>query len=204
MTVQLASKATDHTGHDPGEAAAAPQLEQAANPLRQLARDRELAQRLDRRLPGRELPDVELRSVHATQVSIRQHLSGRVVIDFLPGGGSAPSRDSGRIGVRQARLIRLQALGVMDARAISVVSAVPEALDLADPYLDPGSLTLCDPELLIADELGLPTQESDARHYRRLTLITRRGRIEKVIFPPAQGIDNHIRQITAWMQAARW
>lgn len=61
------------------------------------------------------------------------------------------------MAVRQAHLIRLQALGVMDARAISVISAVPEALHLADPYFDPGGLTLCDPELLIADELGLPT-----------------------------------------------
>ena len=93
----------------------------------------------------------------------------------------------------------------MDARAIAVVSAVPEALDLADPYFDPGGLTLCDPEMLIADELGLPTaQESDACHYRRLTLITRRGRIEKVIFPPERDIENHTRQIVSWMQAARW
>ncbi len=209
MTVHLDSEATDHTtGCDTGETAAGPQSEPEANQLRQQVRDRELALRLDRRLPRRELPDVELRSLHTTRVPIRRHLSGRVVVDFLPGGRSAPSQDGDRMAVRQAHLIRLQALGVMDARAISVISAVPEVLDLADladHYFDPGCLTLCDPELLIADELGLPTaQESDARHYRRLTLITRRGRIEKVIFPPAQDIENHTRQIISWMHAARW
>src|SRR5580692_2127353 len=153
MTARLDSEATDYTtGRDPAETHRA----REANPLRQQVRDRELAQRLDRRLPRKELPDVELRSLLTTRAPIRQHLSGRVVIDFLPGWRSVFSQGGDRVAVpiRQARLIRLQALGVMDARAISVISAVPQALGLADPYLDPGGLTLFDPELLIADELG--------------------------------------------------
>ena len=90
-------------------------------------------------------------------------------------------------------------------KPIFVVGAVPEAFDPAYGYFDLGGLTLCDPELLIADALGLPTvQEGDARHYRRLSLITGRGRIEKVIFPPEKDIENHTRQIISWMQAARW
>ncbi len=209
MTVHLDSEATDHTtGCDPGETAAGTpeaRAEPEANPLRQQVRDRELAQRLDRRLPRCELPDIELRSLHATRVPLRRHLSGRVVIDFLPGGRTAPAQDGDRMAVRQAYLNRLGALRVMDARPISVISAVAEALDPADGYFDPGGLTLCDPELLIADALGLPTvQEGDARHYRRLSLITRRGRIEKVIFPPERDIENHTRRVISWMQAAGW
>ncbi|MGA2163238.1 MAG: hypothetical protein ABSH36_02070 [Solirubrobacteraceae bacterium] len=208
MTAHPDSEDTDHTtGVDPGKTVAGiREAEPEASSLRQQVRDRELAQRLDRRLFRHELPDVELKSLHGTRVPIRKHISGRVLIDFLPGGRVALSPEAGdRMAARQAHLSRLQALGVMDARAISVISAVPEALDLADPYCDPGGLTLCDPELLIADALGLPTVvEGGARRYRRLSLITRRGCIEKVIFPPEQDIEKHTRRVISWMRTARW
>jgi peroxiredoxin len=207
MTAPLDSEDTDHTsGCDPGESAAGARearAESEASPLRQQVRDRELAQRLERRLLRRELPDVELKSLHGTRVPIRQHTSGRVIIDFLPGERTA--QDGDRMAARQAHLNRLQALQAVQARPISVISAVAEALDLSDPYFDPGGLTLCDPELLITDALGLPTvKDGDARHYRRLSLITRRGRIEKVIFPAEQDIEKHTRRVISWMQVARW
>lgn len=209
MIVHLDSEATDHTtgrdtGHTPvgtPEARAEPE----ANPLRQQVRDRELAQRLDWRLPRCEFPDVELQTLHATRVPIRQHLSGRVVIDFQPGGMTALSGDSDRTAARQAYLNRLRALDAMQARHLTVISAVRDALDPANGYFDPGSVMLCDPELLIADALGLPTiHDGDARHYRRLSLITRRGCIEKVIFPAGKDVENHTRRIISWMQVARW
>lgn len=205
MTVHLDSEATDHTiSRDPGGQSRFPQ-EPGTNPLRQQVRDRELAQRLDRRLPCCELPDIELLRPQGMPVPIQRYLSGRVVIEFLPGGSTASSQDGDRVTLRQAHMSRRQALERMDTKPIFVISAVPESLDPANGYFDPGGLTLCDPELLIADALGLPTvQEGDARHYRRLSLITRHGRIEKVIFPPEKDIENHTRRVISWMQAARW
>lgn len=205
---RLDRRPDDASGRDPRDSAAGTrkaQVESEASPLRQQVRERELAQRLEWRLPRHELPDVELKSLHGTRVPIRQHISGRVVIDFLPGERTALSQDGDRMAARQAYLNRLQALQALQARHITVISAVPEALNPADPHFDPGGLTLCDPEVLIADALGLPTAEDrDVRHYRRLSLITRRGRIEKVIFPPEQDIESHTRQVILWMQAARW
>ncbi len=29
-------------------------------------------------------------------------------------------------------------------------------------------------------------------------------RVDRVIFPPEQDIENHTRQVISWMQAARW
>ncbi len=209
MTVRLDSEATVHsTGRDLGGTVAGARgarAEPEANSLRQQARDRELARRLDWRLRRRALPDVELWSLHATRVPIRRHLSGRVVIDFLPSGRTALSQDGDRGAARQAHLEGLRALRAVHARQISVIGVVPEALDPAYEYFSPGGLMLCDPELLIADALGLPTvQEGDARRYRRLSLIARRGLIEKVIFPPAKDIESHARRVISWMQAARW
>jgi hypothetical protein len=206
MTAHLDMGATDHTtGRDPGEAVAGPQSEPEANPLRQQARDRELAQRLDRRLPRCELPDIELLRLQGMRVPIQRYLAGKVVIEFLPGGSTASSQEGDRVTLHRAHMNRWRALETMGTKPIFVTSALPEALDPANGYFDPGSLMLCDPELLIADALGLPTvQEGDARHYRRLSLITRCGRIEKVIFPPEQDIEKHTRRVISWMQTARW
>jgi hypothetical protein len=191
---------------DPEQAAAGrPEAREQpeANPLSQQARDQGLAQRLDKRLRGCELPDVELRSLQAATLPIRQHLSGIVLIDFLPGEGIASVEDEDRLAVRQARLKRLRALQMVRARPLSVISDVPEAFDPG--YFDPGGLTLCDPGLLIADALGLPTvQDGDTRNYRRLSLITRCGRIEKVIFPPEKDLETNTRRVISWIQAARW
>jgi hypothetical protein len=209
MTAHLDSEDTDHiTGRDSGESAAGTRearAESEASPLHRQARDWELARRLDWRLPRCELPDIELLRLQGMWVPIQRYLSGRVVIEFLPGGSTASSQDGDRVTLRQAHMNRRRALERMDTKPIFVISAVPEALDPANGYFDPGGLTLCDPELLIADALGLPTvQEGDARHYRRLSLITRRGCIEKVIFPSEKDIEHHTRRVISWMQTARW
>jgi hypothetical protein len=138
-----------------------------SSPLSRQVREREIAQRLDRRLVRCRFPNVVLHSLHGTHVAIRHHLTGRVVIDFLPGGRTSPLQDDMRIAVRVEHMERLRLLGARLAWPMTVVSDVPEALDLADPYFDPGGMTLCDPGLLIADALGLPTvTEDDARGYR--------------------------------------
>ena len=63
---------------------------------------------------------------------------------------------------------------------------------------DDGAL-LSDPGLLLAQALGLPTFEAaGTTFYRRLTLVARRGRIEKVlhpVFPP----DRNAADVIAWL-----
>lgn len=58
---------------------------------------------------------------------------------------------------------------------------------------------LSDPRPLLAPALGLPTFEAAGTTlYRRLTLVARRGRIEKVfhpVFPP----DRNAAEVIAWL-----
>ena len=58
---------------------------------------------------------------------------------------------------------------------------------------------LNDSELLLADELGLPTFDvAGMRLYRRLTFVAREGRIAKVfypVFPP----DSHAAEVLSWL-----
>jgi peroxiredoxin len=59
---------------------------------------------------------------------------------------------------------------------------------------------LADPELRLADALGLPTFEAGGtRFYKRMTLVARRGTIEKVfypVFPP----DRNAADVLAWLE----
>jgi hypothetical protein len=96
-------------------------------------------------------------------------------------------------------------LAAANTRTLSVISDSPTAIDLTSTFIDPRSLVLCDPELLVADALGLPTGEevAEARRYRRLTLLAEDARIEKVIFPPEENLDSHFRRVATWIQAVR-
>lgn len=59
---------------------------------------------------------------------------------------------------------------------------------------------LADPELQLADALGLPTFSiGSVRLYRRLTFVAAQGRIEKVfypVFPP----DRNAAEVLAWLR----
>lgn len=61
---------------------------------------------------------------------------------------------------------------------------------------------LSDPELALADALRLPTfGVAGMRLYRRLTLVAREGRIDKVfypVFPP----DRNAADVVAWLETA--
>jgi hypothetical protein len=192
-------------GERPPSSTSQVSVERETGWLRQQVRDRELGQRLDRRLPGQELPDVELGTLHCTRVPLRHHISGRIVMDFLPDGLTVVGDECDRLAERQAHIDRLRTLTLMEARPIAVVSALPGTLDLVNGHFDPGGLTFCDPELRIADALRLPTHEdSDGHRYRRLTLIARDGRIEKVIFPADEDLADLTRRILSWTRATRW
>jgi peroxiredoxin len=59
---------------------------------------------------------------------------------------------------------------------------------------------LSDPELLLAEAMGLPTFEvADLRLYRRLTIIARQGEVVMAfypVFPP----DRNATEVLAWLR----
>ncbi len=174
--------------------------------LRQQVRDRETEHRLQRRLASHGLPDVELRSLHATSVPLRSHVAGWVAVEFFPGDAALPHDGHEAMAVMRARpehTASFHELARANARTLSIVSAPPEAIDLTKAFIDPRGLVFCDPDLLIADALGLPTnQDGGAEHYRRLTLLARDARIERVIFPPDEDFPRHAQRIVSLIQAS--
>lgn len=180
----------------------------ASNRLLAQVHDRDTAHRLARRLTGQGLPDVELRTLHAAQVPLRSHVQGWVAVEFFPGEGARPTSE----GEQQMAFMRAHvehADGFLEpaaanTRTLSVISDPPTAIDLTSTFIDPRGLVLCDPELLIGDALGLPTVEvTQVTRYRRLTLLAKDARIEKVIFPPEENLDSHFRRVAIWIQAAK-
>jgi len=190
------------------QAAATGGSQPASNRLLVQVHDRDTAHRLARRLTGQGLPDVELRTLHAAQVPLRSHVQGWVAVEFFPGEGARPTSE----GEQQMAFMRAHIehadgfleLAAANTRMLSVISDSPTAIDLTSTFIDPRGLVLCDPELLIADALGLPTVEvTEVTRYRRLTLLAKDARIEKVILPPEENLDSHFRWVAIWIQAAR-
>lgn len=180
----------------------------ASNRLLAQVRDRNTAHHLARRLTGHGLPDVELRTLHAAQVPLRSHVQGWVAVEFFPGEGTrSASEEEEQMALMRAHVEHADGfleLAAAHARTLSVISDPPTAIDLTRAFVDPRGLVLCDPELLIADALGLPTVEVvGAKRYRRLTLLAKDARIEKVIFPPEENFDNHFRRVATWIHARR-
>jgi peroxiredoxin len=158
-------------------------------------------------LEGRELPNLTLPATSGETVDLRDAASGRLVLyvypatgvpgqplpegwDDIPGArGCTPENCSFRDHARE-----LSELGAA-VHGLSA-QALEEQREFAERERMPYAL-LNDTELALAGELGLPTFEAGGRTlYKRLTLIARGGRIEKVfypIFPP----DEHIHDVLA-------
>jgi peroxiredoxin len=174
--------------------------------LLQQVLDRDLAQHLNRRLVGRQLPSVELENMHAIRLPFTAQFAGWVIVEFFPGEGAVNTRSAANRAAARTRndhADSLHELANAPAKTLSVVSDPPAVVDLSTAIIGPRGLLLFDPELLIADALKLPTSENGVRRYRRLTLVTQDGQIAKVIFPPEQNLDEHVRRIVSWMKATR-
>ena len=156
-------------------------------------------------IEGRELPDVELASTAGEPEPLRT--DGTLVLyvypatgvpgqplpegwDDIPGArGCTPENCSFRD--HAAELAKLGAT----VRGLAAQD-LGEQRDFAERERMPYPL-LNDAELVLANELGLPTF-SDGRRtlYKRITLIARDGRIERVfypVFPP----DTHVSDVLA-------
>jgi peroxiredoxin len=157
-------------------------------------------------LEGRELPDVALESTAGRPVRLREP-AGTLVLYVYPATG-VPGRPlpEGWDEIPGARGCTPENCSFRDhARELGELGATVHGLSAQDlgeqrefaerermPYP-----LLNDTELVLARELGLPTFEAGGRTlYKRLTLVARDGRIERVfypIFPP----DEHVNDVLA-------
>ena len=163
-------------------------------------------------LPGAELPPLEL-STTAGSIDVAEAAHDTLVLylyprtgrpdqppppawDEIPGArGCTPQacsfRDShDEIGELGARVLGLSAQPLDEQEEAAGRLGLPYAL-------------ASDPELALAEALGLPTFEFEgARLYKRLTLIARGGRIAKVfypVFPP----DRNAGEVAQWLSKMR-
>ena len=158
-------------------------------------------------LEGRELPNVELQSTSGEPVSLRDAAAGTLVLyvypatgvpgkplpegwDEIPGArGCTPENCSFRDHARELEELSARVHG-LTAQDLGEQREFAERERMPYPLLN-------DTELVLARELGLPTFEVEGRTlYKRLTLIARDGRIERVfypIFPP----DEHVNDVLA-------
>jgi peroxiredoxin len=161
-------------------------------------------------LEGRALPARVLASTGGGPVNLARAAEGTLVLyvyprtavpgerlppgwDEIPGARGCTAencafRDHAReLAALGATVHGLSAQPLEEQRAFAERESMPYAL-------------LNDAGLALAGELGLPTFAAGGRrHYRRLTLIARGGRIVKVfypVFPP----DAHPEEIAAWLR----
>ena len=163
-------------------------------------------------LPGRALPAIELPSTSGERVALDRLGPGRTVIYAYPATG-VPGRamPAGWDDIPGARGCTPESCGFRDhAGELAAAGAGrvyglssqdgAEQSELADRLGLPFDL-LCDGELRLADDPGLPTFEAGgATLFRRLTMVVADGAIEHVfypVFPP----DEHAEEVVAWLQA---
>ncbi len=161
-------------------------------------------------LPGTSVPDVRLTATRGEPVDLAGAARGTLVLyvfprtggpgialpddwDEIPGArGCTPEncafRDHAReLAAAGARVYGLSAQPLDEQRAFAEREAMPYPL-------------LNDQGLVLADRLGLPTFEAGGlRLYRRLTLIARHGRIER-IFYPVRSPARHPGEVLEWLQ----
>jgi peroxiredoxin/DNA-binding transcriptional MerR regulator len=174
-----------------------------------------------RHLPGRTLPELALTATDGSQVRLDGVCDGRWVLFVYPLTGE-PGVDvprgwdeiPGARGCSQEacsfrdNLDQLHAAGVDKVLALSSDRAEYQQ-DLVTRLHLPYQL-LSDPQLQVADTLGLPTFTTEAlpgpgpgqpqRLYKRLTMLLHGPRIEHVfypVFPP----DRHADEVLNWVRA---
>jgi peroxiredoxin len=163
-------------------------------------------------LPGTELPDLSLPSTAGADVSLRDAATDSTLVlyiyprtgkpgepliegwDDIPGArGCTPQacsfRDShGELERLGARVHGLSTQSLADQHEFAARVELPYPL-------------LSDPELELAAALRLPTFEAGGlRLYKRITLIARHGRIEKLfypVFPP----DRNAADVVDWLSS---
>jgi peroxiredoxin len=160
-------------------------------------------------LEGRELPDLSLASTAGDAVNLRAAGAGTLVLYVYPATGTpgVPLPEGwndipGARGCTPENCAFRDHAGELAALGVTVHGLSAQPLDEQRSFAERESMPyplLNDADLALARELDLPTFEVEGRRlYKRLTLIARAGRIEKVfypVFPP----DSHAADVLAWL-----
>jgi peroxiredoxin len=162
-------------------------------------------------LEGSRIPTLSLQSTAQREVDLQQAAESTLAMyvyprtgrpgeplptgwDEIPGArGCTPQSCAFRDHFAELRSLGADVLG-LSAQPLADQVEFAERVGLPYPILS-------DPELRLAAALGLPTFEvAGMTLYRRITLIARRARIEKVfypVFPP----DRNAADVVAWLEA---
>ena len=163
-------------------------------------------------LPGTEMPPLALTATTGEPVDLSRAGSPRAVVYIYPKTGQpGVPLPEGWNEIPGARGCTPESMGFRDhytelaALGVEVFGLSSQDSDyqgelaarLALPYP-----LLSDPDLLLADRLGLPTFTAGGeRLYKRLTLVLNGGRIEHAfypVFPP----DTHAGKVVDWLRHA--
>jgi peroxiredoxin len=161
-------------------------------------------------LPGAELPPLRLDSTDG-ELDLAEEAARLLVLyvyprtgrpgieppaawDETPGArGCTPQSSGYRDHGAELRALGARVIGLSAQRLEDQREAV-ERLRLPHPVV-------ADPELQLAEALGLPTFDFEgARLYKRLALVAEKGRIVKVfypVFPP----DENAAEVLAWLSS---
>ena len=161
-------------------------------------------------LVGAQAPAVALESTDGSTVRLDRCGPGRTVLYVYPLTGRADvDLPQGWDAIPGARGCTNEACDFRDHHADLLAAGATAVFGLSTQTTDYQAelverlrlpfAVLSDPELLLADELGLPTFSAAGMVlYRRHTLVVRDGLIEHVfypVFPP----DRHAQQVLAWL-----
>jgi peroxiredoxin len=162
-----------------------------------------------RHLKGMAIPDLDLPSTANRRVNLAKVTAPRIVVYCYPMTGQ-PGKPlpAGWDDIPGARGCTPQSCGFRDhaaelrafGAAVAGLSAqtLDDQLEFAERNRMPFPV-VADPELQLAEALGLPTFEVEGRRlYKRLALVAEEARIVKVfypVFPP----DRNAEEVLAWL-----
>jgi peroxiredoxin len=156
------------------------------------------------RLVGLAIPPVELSGAWQSPLELQRFARRHAVVLYLyPGCSGSPEdgEDTALMDAAQHRAFsdHQRDLETRHYIAIGISSQSKESQRKVALTNRVSQKLLCDPELQLAHELGLPTfTRHDARWYQRLTLLASDGRIEKAFFPVPSAARSAAQAI-AWI-----
>jgi peroxiredoxin len=160
-------------------------------------------------LEGKALPPVSLTSTEGEAVDLASAATGTLVVYVYPRTGvpgeplpTGWMETPGAFGCTAENCSFRDHAGQLAALGATVLGLSSQPLEEQREFAERERMPyplLNDSELLLADELGLPTfHVAGMRLYSRLTFVAREGRIAKVfypVFPP----DSHAAEVLSWL-----
>ncbi len=160
-----------------------------------------LATRLSLALTGASLPTARLKSLSGHYLALDDLSVGWLIVYCFP--GSHIGSEESHLDDERDHQAYAHCYAPLERRGIRLasLSGAPSGLQTR-ALLKHGLMhhIMLDPELLVADALGLPTLcEGELRGYSRLALIARGGVIEHLFYPVARG-GRSAKQAVTWMR----